>query len=498
MKRRGSGILLHVPSLPSRFGIGDLGPQAFRFVDFLADAKQSFWQILPLNPIEPVYGSSPYHSISAFACSSLFISPELLVRDGLLHDGDMTSYPDLPEDMVDYVSVISHKRELFNKAYERFLRTKEKYEYERFCSENSAWLDDYSLFAALKSHYYGKAWSDWPPELRDREKKALESAQKEFHDRIEFEKFLQYIFFTQWFSLKQYCGERGIQIIGDMPIYVQYDSVDLWTYPEVFKLDEAKKPYAVAGVPPDYFSKTGQLWGNPLYRWDVLKDTGYRWWVQRMKHALKLFDMVRIDHFRGLVGYWEIPAGEKTAMNGKWIEAPAEDFLMTLLKKFPYLPVIAEDLGVITPDVREIMSRFDLPGMKILLFAFGDDLSTNPYIPHNLAKNCIVYPGTHDNNTVKGWFENEAAPEEKERLFQYLGREVSNEDISWEFIRMAMMSVANLSVTSMQDLLSLGEEARMNRPATTQGNWQWRLLPGQLSSQLSEKLRQMTEIYGRA
>ncbi|MDY7031151.1 MAG: 4-alpha-glucanotransferase [Thermodesulfobacteriota bacterium] len=498
MKRRGSGVLLHVPSLHSRFGIGDLGPQAFRFVDFLVDAKQSFWQILPLNPIEPAYGSSPYHSISAFACSSLFISPELLLQDGLLNDEDIMSYPVFSYDRIDYAAVISSKRELFFMAYQNFKKRTEKYDYRKFCQENSVWLDDYSLFAALKSHYNGKTWSDWPPELRDRENEALESAATEFHDRIDFEKFLQYIFFTQWFSLKQYCGERGIQIIGDMPIYVQYDSVDLWTHPEVFKLNEAKKPYAVAGVPPDYFSKTGQLWGNPLYRWDVLKDTGYRWWVQRTKHALKLFDMVRIDHFRGLVGYWEIPAGEKTAMNGKWIEAPAEDFLMTLLRKFPYLPVIAEDLGVITPDVREIMSRFELPGMKILLFAFGDDLSTNPYIPHNLAKNCIVYPGTHDNNTVKGWFENEAAPEEKERLFQYLGREVSNEDISWEFIRMAMMSVANLAVTSMQDILNLGEEARMNRPATTQGNWQWRLLPGQLSIQLSKKLRQMTEIYGRA
>ena len=312
------------------------------------------------------------------------------------------------------------------------------------------------------------------------------------------QKFLQYVFFQQWNSLRSYCNQRGIQIFGDIPIYVEHDGVDVWTNPELFKLDNGKKPQVVAGVPPDYFSETGQRWGNPIYRWDVLKDTGYAWWIRRLQHNIKLFDLIRIDHFRGFVGYWQVPAGEANAINGRWVEAPAEDFLNALLRRFPQLPIIAEDLGVITPDVREIMHRFELPGMKVLLFAFGDDLPTNPYIPHNLPRNCVLYTGTHDNNTTRGWFEREAAPEIKERLFRYLGREVPAEYIHWELIRLAMMSVANMVIFPMQDILGLGEEARMNRPATSQGNWQWQLSPEQLTPSLAERLLGMTELYGRA
>jgi 4-alpha-glucanotransferase len=498
MKRRGSGILLHVTSLPSPYGIGDLGSGAYRFADSLTETKQGFWQILPLNPTDPAYGSSPYHSISAFASNPLLISPELMVGDGLLTESDMEPVPDYPKGRVDYPAAIAFKERLFHLAHERFESKRDTHDYERFCSDNSSWLDDFALFVALKTHFRGTVWTEWPQEVRDRQPEVLEALKGQLHERIELHRFLQYLFFQQWSSFKTYCNQRGIQIFGDIPIYVEHDGVDVWSNPEIFKLDEKGKPSVVAGVPPDYFSETGQLWGNPIYRWEVLKDTGYAWWVRRLQHNLKLFDLIRIDHFRGLIGYWEVAAGEANAINGRWIEAPGEDLLKVLYKRFPHLPVIAEDLGVITPDVREIMHRFELPGMKVLLFAFGEDLPTNPYIPHNLPRNCVLYTGTHDNNTVRGWFEREATPEIKERLFGYLGREVPADDIHWELIRLAMMSVANMVIVPMQDILGLGEEARMNRPATSEGNWQWQLLPDQLTPSVAERLLQMTERYGRA
>lgn len=498
MKRRGSGVLLHVTSLPSPFGVGDMGPWAYRFVDFLDETKQSLWQILPLNPTYPEHYNSPYHSTSAFACNPLLISPELLVQDGLLNKKDLEPRPDFPSGRVDYRAVWAYKEKLFERAYERFKGKKPRYEYERFCSENRSWLEDFTLFIALKSHFHGQAWIEWPQDIRDRQPEALQWAKTELHERAERERFLQYIFFEQWITLKQYCNQKGIQVIGDIPIYVDYDCADLWVNPAIFKLDNEKRPYVVAGVPPDYFSETGQLWGNPIYRWDVLKEMGYEWWVRRIEHNIKLFDLVRVDHFRGLVGYWEVPAGEGTAINGRWVEAPVEDFFKTLLKKFPYLPIIAEDLGIITPDVREIVHRFNLPGMKVLLFAFGGDLANNPYIPHNLVKNCVLYTGTHDNNTIRGWFEKEASPEDKKRLFQYLGREVRVEELHWELIRLAMMSVADIAIFPMQDMLGLDEKSRINRPATTEGNWLWRLLPDQMTPNLVAKLLEMTEIYGRS
>ncbi|MFB0505681.1 MAG: 4-alpha-glucanotransferase [Thermodesulfobacteriota bacterium] len=498
MKRRASGILLHLTSLPSRFGVGDLGPWAFRFLDFLSETKQSLWQILPLNPTDPEHFSSPYHSTSAFACNPLLISPELLVRDGLLNKADIKSPPDFPAERVDYRAVGAYKAELLKKAHERFRGKRPPYEYERFRAENSPWLEDFALFMALKSHFGGKVWSEWPQDIRDRQPEALQSANKGLHEKAEMERFLQYIFFNQWSNLKNYCNAKGIQIIGDLPIYVEHDSADAWTHPELFKLDDEKRPYAVAGVPPDYFSETGQLWGNPVYRWDVLKEQGFAWWVQRIERNLRLCDIVRIDHFRGLVAYWEVPATENTAINGGWVEAPASDFLNHLMRKFPFLPIIAEDLGVITPDVRETMQQFELPGMKVLLFAFGEDLPTNPYVPHNLPKNCVAYTGTHDNNTIRGWFEGEEAPEDKKRLLHYLGRDVPGEELHWELIRLLMMSVANTVIFPMQDILGLGEEARMNRPATLEGNWQWRLLPDLLKPDLASRLLEMTEMYGRS
>ena len=497
MNRRGSGLLLHISSLPSPFGIGDLGPWAYKFADFLAETKQGFWQILALNPTEPAYANSPYHSMSAFAGNPLFISPELLVRDGLLAREDVEPLSDFPEQRVDYETIIPYKKRIFYRAYESFRKITDNHDYETFCGDNAHWLEDFTLFVALKAHFPGRVWSEWPPEIRDRERGALQSLKKQLHERIEMEKFIQYIFFKQWSAFKAYCNQKSIQIIGDMPIYVDYNSTDLWVNPEIFKLDEEKRPYVVAGVPPDYFSKTGQLWGNPVYRWETLKSTGYAWWIHRAEHQMKLFDLVRLDHFRGLVGYWEVPAGESTAINGRWVEAPAEDFFGVLLKRFPYLPVIAEDLGFITPDVREVVRRFDFPGIKVLLFAFGEDFPANPYIPHNLARNCVMYTGTHDNNTVRGWFENEATSKEVQRFYRYLGREAPAEEIHWEFIRLTMMSVADTVILPVQDILGIGEEARMNRPATTQGNWQWRLLPAQLTPRLSRRLLEMTEIYGR-
>ena len=498
MGKRGSGILLHLTSLPSSFGIGDMGPWAYRFGEFLAEAKQSYWQILPLNPTAPIYANSPYLSTSAFACNPLFISPDLLIQDDLLVISDLKLPPEFSAEKVSYKAVHHYKKMLLDRAFERFQGRKNLPEYERFCREQSYWLDDFALFKALKPRYRGKVWSDWPPDLRDRQPEALQAARKELFPELEREKFHQYVFFKQWLALKNFCNQKGVQIIGDIPIYVNYDSSDVWVHPELFKLDEQKKPYVVAGVPPDYFSKTGQLWGNPLYGWEVMKAGGYTWWIQRIAHNLKLFDLVRIDHFRGLVAYWEVPATERTAVNGKWVEAPAMDFFNQLAKKFPHLPIIAEDLGIITPDVREVMNHFKFTGMKVLLFAFGDDLSTNPYLPHNLPRNCVAFTGTHDNNTIKGWFEREATPEEKKNLWRYLGREVAIDDLPWELIRMVMMSVANTTIFPMQDVLGMGAEARMNHPSTQEGNWEWRLLPDQFTPALATRLRELTEIYGRS
>ena len=498
MIERGSGILLHLTSLPSDFGIGDMGSGAYRFIDFLAEAKQRFWQILPLNPIDSAHGNSPYHSSSAFAGNPLLISPEMLCKDGFLNEEDFASKTQFPKGNIDYGSVVAYKEGLLSQAFQHFRKKEASHEYARFCGENAYWLDDFALFKALKYHFHGAVWNEWPEELRERYPEALTAIERELHETIEQQKFWQYIFAKQWILLRQYCNDKGIQIIGDLPIYVTYDSVDLWTHPELFKLDHDKKPYAIAGVPPDYFSETGQLWGNPVYRWDVLKESRYDWWERRIKHNINLFDFIRVDHFRGFVAYWEVPANAKNAIEGKWVEAPAMDFFDHLRAKISPLPIIAEDLGVITPDVQEVMRHFAFPGMKLLVFSFGEDLPTNPYIPHNLERNCVAYTGTHDNNTVRGWIEKEASPGEKKRLFQYLGREVPVEEVHEELVRLVMMSVANTAIFPLQDILGLGEEARMNRPATTEGNWQWRLVDGQLTESVANRLGEMTLIYGRA
>lgn len=498
MNRRSSGILMHLTSLPGPFGIGDMGPQAYRFADFLAQSKQSFWQILPLTPIDMDHHHSPYHSPSAFAGNALLISPERLVRDGLLDEADLAAVPDLPTGRVDFSAVSACKEILFKQAYDRFQARGVDDDFDRFCRRHAGWLDDFVLFDVLKSYYGGDPWNKWPAKIRNRDTKALSTVQSKLAERLNKGRFVQYLFHRQWCDLRCYCRQKQIQIIGDMPIYLPYDSADVWRHPQLFKLGKNKRPRRVSGVPPDYFSETGQLWGHPVYNWNVLQKKDYAWWIQRLGHQLDLFDMVRIDHFRGLVAYWEVSAAAKTAVNGKWIPVPVDDFLGKITRHFAYLPIIAEDLGTITADVREIMYRYRLPGMRVLLFAFGEDFPDGAFLPHNHVRHCFVYTGTHDNNTVKGWFEKEAYEKEKKRLCSYIGRNVSATKISWEMIRLAMMSVADTAIISMQDLLGLGAEARMNDPSKTKGNWHWRLDKDPITKKLTSRLRKMTETYGRS
>ena len=498
MKLRKSGILLHVTSLPSEFGIGDLGKTAYAFADFLADSCQTVWQLLPFNPSSPACGNSPYCSFSAFAGNPLLIAPDLLVEDGYISWKDLSGAPDFDPAKVDYEKVTEFKNRILEKAYQKFRQMPDAgCGYKQFVSANAHWIDDYALFVSLKERFSGAPWNEWPKEIRDRTQPALHEWTKKLADSVDREKFNQFLFFRQWSALKSYCNEKKIEVIGDIPIYVSHDSSDVWTNPEYFKLDSEKKPVFVAGVPPDYFSNTGQLWGNPVYSWEKIRETSYAWWTSRMAHNLKHFDIVRLDHFRGFVAYWEVPATEKTAINGKWVNTPAREFFHTLRMRFPSLSIIAEDLGVITPEVREIMNLFDFPGMKLLLFAFGGSLSTNPYIPHNHVQNCVVYTGTHDNNTVKGWFQHDATEGEKKNLLAYFGRELDQNTVTGQLIRTAMMSVASTVIIPIQDLLELGAEARMNTPSVTHGNWEWRVTAKQLTADLAEKIANLTRVYGR-
>lgn len=497
MNRRGSGILLHVTSLPSKFGIGDLGPTAYQFVDFLKASRQRYWQILPLNPSGTFVGSSPYASYSAFAGNPLLISPEALVKEGLLQETELTSEP-FAADKVEYKKVIEHKTRILQSTYDRHMLTGIlRPEFEEFCRENESWLEDYGLFVALKQHFKEVYWLEWPNELRDRDSKALSEWRNKLKDKILRAQFCQFIFFRQWYFLKSYCEKNGIEIIGDIPIYVSNDSVDMWSHPELFKLDKNKNPIVVSGAPPDYFSATGQRWGGPVYQWDVHKKTNFSWWLSRISQNLKLFHIVRMDHFRGFVAYWEIPAEEKTAVNGKWVEAPVYEFFDAIKEHFPTAKIIAEDLGMITPDVKKVIEHYGFPGMKILQFAFGADLPTNPYIPHNYSRNCIVYTGTHDNNTIQGWFKNEASAEDKQRLAEYFGHSIDESKVHWDMIRLAFSSVAETAVIPMQDYLGLGEEARMNFPQKTDGNWLWRVLPDQITSDLAQRLAHLNWFYAR-
>jgi len=495
---RTSGILLHITSLPSKFGVGDLGPAAFAFADFLAGACQSWWQMLGTNQPAIDIPHSPYNCCSAFAGNPLLISPQLLYRRGLLGREDIAGLPAFPETKVDFRRVIAFKRRLLNAAFAHFRARATQTAYMEFCRNNKAWLDDFAFFMVLRDLYKTGDWYRWPKELRDRHKDALASFGQRHRKAIEKQKFMQYIFHRQQAFLKLYCNKLGIRLIGDIPIYVSYQSADVWANQRFFKLNRAKKPAFVSGVPPDFFCRTGQLWGNPVYDWQALKKDGYSWWLDRIGHNLEMFDVVRIDHFRALVACWQIPAHHKTAAGGRWIRTPGNDFFRHLLKRFPSCPFVVEDLGNITPAVRAFIRKYRLTGMRILQFGLGSCDRTNPHAPSNHPKNCVVYTGTHDNNTIMAWFENELTDDQRRKVMRRLRRSGSGDTLHWRFVRLAMNSRANLVITPMQDILGLGQEARMNLPGAFSGdNWVWRLAPDRITPSLTRKLAGLTRATGR-
>lgn len=492
---RASGILLHPTSFPSPYGVGDLGSEAYQFVDFLAESSQQIWQILPLGPTG--YGDSPYQCFSAIAGNPLLISPDRLREDGLLTDEDFHNLPELPL-KIDFGWALYLKLPLLQKACTAFrtYATPEQQEaFAEFCQVKAEWLDDYALFMALKDANNGASWQTWEPELRLRKPEALEAARQTLSQKIFFHQFLQFEFFQQWTDLKAYANERQIQILGDLPIYVAHDSAEVWAHPEIFRLDdETGLPELMAGVPPDYFSATGQLWGNPIYNWQRLQEQDFHWWVQRFQAMLECVDLIRIDHFRGFESYWAVPYGETTAVNGEWLPAPGRTFFKQLNKVLGELPIVAEDLGLITPEVEDLRDDFGFPGMKILHFAF-DSGSDNPYLPFQYPRNSVVYTGTHDNDTTLGWF-NKRSPGEQERVRQFLGC-TGPDGIHWDLIRLAMSSVSDLSIIQLQDLLGLDTDARMNSPSQEMGNWGWRYWNGALTDEVRDRLRFLTDIYGR-
>lgn len=502
---RQSGILLHPTSLPSKFGIGDFGKSAYDFVDFLGTAKQTLWQVLPLG--QTGYGDSPYQCFSAFAGNIYLISPEKLVEDGFLTKKDLADVPNFPTTRVDFSSVIEYKLPLLRKAFENFRKTDDEEiaaEFRKFCSENQFWLDDYALFRAIKFSQNQVSWQDWDEDLKLREPNAMAQARQELDEEDFAQKFYQFAFFRQWDALKKYANSNGIKIIGDIPIFIALDSCDVWCNPSQFKLNEDGSPKVVAGVPPDYFSKTGQLWGNPIYNWDLMRAEGFKWWVDRVRHTLKTVDIVRVDHFRGFAASWEVPGGDKTAERGQWVNVPGKDLFNTLKWVFGDLPILAEDLGVITPDVEELRDGFGFPGMRILQFAWGGD-AKNIDLLHNYIPNSCVYTGTHDNDTTVGWFNSKAGKgsgrdakqikKEKDFCLKYLRSDGT--EIHWDFIRAVLGSVANTAIIPMQDLLGLGNDARMNLPATTSGNWQWRCEAKDFDKKIAERLADLSELYGR-
>ena len=491
---RSSGILLHPTSLPGPYGIGDLGAEAYRFLDLLAEMGQSLWQVLPLGPTG--FGDSPYASFSAFAGNPLLISPDLLEKDGLLSRKDLETLPAFPETYVEYGDVIPFKTKLLHKAYETFnadASSGQKGDFDRFSRENISWLEDFGLFMALKDIHQA-VWNNWPEDLAMRNPTALSKAKKAYGQMINAHKFFQYLFFKQWQAVKKYANSLGIKIIGDIPIFVAYDSADVWAHQDLFYLDKEAHPTIVAGVPPDYFSETGQLWGNPLYRWNIMAKNGYNWWMERFRINTLMVDMIRLDHFRGFEAYWEIPAGEKTAINGRWIKCPGAKFFHTLKKNLGDIPIIAEDLGVITTEVEALRDAFGFPGMKILQFAFGGG-PDNPYLPHNYPPNCVVYTGTHDNDTTVGWYSSSSTPQEQDHVRRYA--QTSGSEIHWDMIRLALASVSHTAVVPLQDILGLDGRARMNFPGKPSGNWRWRYTEGQISGEMKSRLKDLTRLYGR-
>lgn len=492
---RSSGILLHPTSLPSPHGIGDLGQGAYEFIDFLQRTHQAYWQVLPLGPTG--YGNSPYLCYSAIAGNPLLISPDRLVTKGWLHSNDLQ--PTGESSSVDFETITVTKTALLETACRNFCShssAAEQQEFQEFIADQAHWLNDYALFMALHEQYQDAPWYEWPVEVAQRQPAALARSRQQLADRILYYQFVQFVFQEQWLSLKEYASDLAIQIIGDIPIYVAHDSADVWANPEIFQLDpETGLAAQMAGVPPDYFSETGQLWGNPVYNWEKLQETHFAWWIDRFRALLKLVDIIRIDHFRGFEAYWSVPQGEETAMNGEWVKAPGIAFFEELKKQLGRLPILAEDLGVITPEVEELRDRFDFPGMKVLQFAFGSD-NANPFLPFNFDRNFVVYTGTHDNNTTIGWFE-KTEGYERDRVLRYLGG-ISSIGIHWDLIRLAASSVANQVILPMQDVLGGDGSARMNFPGTIAGNWQWRYRADQLTPEIEQQLLRITEAYGRS
>ena len=562
LNKRASGVLLHITSLPSEFGIGDLGSAAFNFAEFLKKAGQQYWQILPLNPTGASKNFSPYACYSAFAGNPLLISPVLLCEDGLIKKADLAeiqattaiakeikkpgqviedfdlrgkhaNYNDVcnkqvhhvvlddkqPKYMdVDYKYVdsigVNYKRasavknKIFNYAYNNFRKTgrRSRDDFDDFCIENDEkWLDDFACFVAFKKYFKRRlnmaSWSMWPKPIRDRNASDVKELKKIVYKEVELQKFLQFLFFKQWSNLKRYANANGINIFGDIPIYVDYESSDVWSFPSIFKLDNEKMPEFIAGVPPDYYSKTGQLWKNPVYNWKVLKKNGFSWWVERLEFNFNIFDLVRLDHFRGFIAYWEVPAKEKEATNGRWVNAYPEEFFDVLSRMPKRLAIVAENLGTITPEVDEVMKKFGFPGLRVLQFAFGRDFPFSSNLPYNYIKNTVACTGTHDNNTLRGWLENEVRPFEIKNLLKYLGEDVlpgmGFEGIINKLIMLLMASAANLVIMPLQDILGLGKKTRMNRPATSRGNWKWQMSSDMISERAAEKLLTITRNFKR-
>jgi 4-alpha-glucanotransferase len=493
---RSSGILLHPTSLPGRYGIGDIGDAAFRFVDFLTSARQTIWQVLPLGPTS--FGDSPYQSLSAFAGNPLLISLDKLVEEGWLTTEDLANVPPFSNERVDYGNVIAYHDQMLSLAYERFASSgtaAQKATFNVWCAANIDWLDDFAVFATLKDVNGGKAWVEWPEGQALRHSDAIARARNAHRRRIAEHSFRQWVFFTQWKALKAYANGEGIRLIGDIPIFVAHDSSDVWGNRDLFYLDETGRPTVIAGVPPDYFSATGQRWGNPLYRWDVLAEDNYSWWIRRFKALLGMVDIIRIDHFRGFEAYWEVPAEEETAVNGRWVPGPGNHFFDAVNEALGELPIIAEDLGLITPGVEALRDHYNLPGMKVLQFAFSDDCADNDYLPHNFVPNCVVYTGTHDNNTTVGWWQHETSKAMRRCIKRYVGYLTKPH---WDLIRLAMMSVAHTAIVPLQDVFGLGAEHRMNTPGVPGGNWSWRFPEAWLDHPARKRMAALAKLYGRA
>ena len=495
---RSSGVLLHVTSLPGPYGIGEFNEHAYAFVDWLASAGQTYWQLMPLAPTG--FGDSPYQSFSAFAGNPYLISPDALRRDGLLTDEDLGDLPEFSDERVNYELQYQWRNDILRKAFKRFqagASRQHKQEEEAFRQQEADWLDDYALFMALKNAHDGRPWSDWEADIRDRTPEAMRRWKEQLAHEMDYYVFMQWLFYRQWNALHDYARDRGVQIIGDIPIFVAMDSADAWTNREQFHFDKQGQPTLVAGVPPDFFSETGQLWGNPLYRWDVMQEDGFQWWIARFRANLRLYDVIRIDHFRGFDEYWAVPAGEETAVNGEWVKAPGHELFEAVRQALGNLPIIAEDLGLITPGVEKLRDDFEFPGMAVLQFAFGGgDWSENHFLPENIKVNRVAYTGTHDNDTTRGWWMG-ASEEEQRHVREYLPK-VTEETVARQFVELVWSSRAKIAIVPLQDLLNLGSEARMNLPGTLgDHNWTWRVQAGAFTPELARELRELTERYKR-